>query len=77
VVRFVPCFVEQNGGTYVQQGTGKTSTISKAAQEWENRGNTVWIAAQSNVAVKNIAERLIRDGVEFRILVSKEFHFEW
>jgi hypothetical protein len=61
----------------LQQGTGKTSTISKAVQEWESRGNTVWIAAQSNVAVKNIAERLIRDKVEFRILVSKEFHFEW
>ena len=66
-VMLIPC----------RQGTGKTSTISKAVREWEKQGNTAWIAAQSNVAVKNIAECLIGDGIEFRILVSKEFHFEW
>jgi hypothetical protein len=37
----------------------------------------VWIVAQSNVAVKNIAEKLVKVGVDFRLLVSKEFHFEW
>jgi hypothetical protein len=45
--------------------------------EWQSRLNTVWIAAQSNVAVKNIAEKLVKVGVPFRLLVSKEFHFEW
>lgn len=59
------------------QGTGKTSTISASAKEWDSQGNTVWIAAQSNVAVKNIAESLIKRDVDFRLLVSKEFHFEW
>ena len=29
------------------------------------------------MAVKNVAERLCRDGVNFRLLVSKEFYNEW
>jgi hypothetical protein len=37
----------------------------------------VWIAAQSNVAVLNIAEKLLKSNVNFRLVVSKEFHFEW
>jgi hypothetical protein len=58
-------------------GSGKTSTIAAAVREWDARRDTVWIAAQSNVAVKNIAEKLVKVGVTFRLLVSKEFHFEW
>ncbi|KIK19672.1 hypothetical protein PISMIDRAFT_658785, partial [Pisolithus microcarpus 441] len=39
---------------------------------------TVWIVAQSNVAVKNIAEKFARiDFYDFALLVSKEFHFDW
>ncbi|KAI6123604.1 AAA domain-containing protein, partial [Pisolithus thermaeus] len=39
---------------------------------------TVWIAAQSNVAVKNIAEKFAKiDFYDFSLLVSKEFHFDW
>ncbi|KAI6095154.1 AAA domain-containing protein, partial [Pisolithus sp. B1] len=39
---------------------------------------TVWIAAQSNVAVKNIAEKFASIGFyDFALLVSKEFHFDW
>jgi hypothetical protein len=36
------------------------------------------IVAQSNVAVKNVAEKLIRVGFNgFKLLVSKDFHFDW
>lgn len=34
--------------------------------------------AQSNVAVKNIAEKLLDVGFEdWRLLVSADFHFDW
>ncbi|KAJ7079450.1 P-loop containing nucleoside triphosphate hydrolase protein [Mycena belliarum] len=58
-------------------GTGKTKTIAAAASAWEARGLPVWIVAQSNVAVKNIAEKLADQGVRFKIIVSKEFYVEW
>ncbi|KAH8115120.1 hypothetical protein DFH11DRAFT_1591562 [Phellopilus nigrolimitatus] len=58
-------------------GTGKTTTISVAAREICDLRETVWIVAQSNVGVKNIAESLCKHGVDFKLLVSKEFHFEW
>ncbi|KAG2367901.1 AAA domain-containing protein [Suillus spraguei] len=39
---------------------------------------TVWLVAQSNVAVKNIAEKLDKVGFrEFKLLVSKDFHYDW
>ena len=62
-------------------GTGKTtviaaSTISVMASS--DKTNTLWLVAQSNVAVKNIAERLAKDNfLDFKILVSKDFHFDW
>ncbi|KAL6300812.1 P-loop containing nucleoside triphosphate hydrolase protein, partial [Sparassis latifolia] len=58
-------------------GTGKTTTISVAVSHWDNLKNSVWIAAQSNVAVKNIAESLAKLDVDFRLIVSKEFYVEW
>ncbi|KIJ55987.1 hypothetical protein M422DRAFT_40882 [Sphaerobolus stellatus SS14] len=57
--------------------TGKTTAITKAAQLWEKSRSPVWIAAQSNVAVKNIAEKLFKKCVNFKIIVSNEFYFEW
>jgi regulator of nonsense transcripts 1 len=40
--------------------------------------NTVWVVAQSNVAVKNVAEKLAESGfLSFKLLVSKDFHFDW
>jgi regulator of nonsense transcripts 1 len=39
---------------------------------------TVWLVAQSNVAVKNIAEKLDKVGFrDFKLLVSKDFHYDW
>jgi hypothetical protein len=58
-------------------GTGKTSTISEAVKIWNNNNVPVWIVAQSNVAVKNIAESLLKCEVDFKLIVSKEFYVEW
>ncbi|KAK0476953.1 P-loop containing nucleoside triphosphate hydrolase protein [Armillaria novae-zelandiae] len=58
-------------------GTGKTSTISAAAVIWGRKKLPTWIVAHSNVAVKNIAEKLASSDVNFKIIVSKEFYVEW
>ena len=61
-------------------GTGKTSVISSFVQlsvkAYDRSG--IWLVAQSNVAVKNIAEKLINDGFdEWKLLVSKDFKHDW
>ena len=39
---------------------------------------TMWLVAQSNVAVKNIAEKLATENFfDFKVLVSKDVHFDW
>ncbi|PBK61103.1 P-loop containing nucleoside triphosphate hydrolase protein [Armillaria solidipes] len=58
-------------------GTGKTSTISEATKIWARRNSPTWIVAHSNVAVKNIAEKLAESNVDFKIIVSEEFYVEW
>lgn len=59
-------------------GSGKTTVISAAVQGLRAAGRPVWLVAQSNVAVKNIAEKLVKIGfLDFRIVVSKEFHLQW
>ena len=62
-------------------GTGKTSVIAASVLKLmgpKKKGRGVWLVAQSNVAVKNIAEKLADVGfLDFKILVSKDFHFEW
>ncbi|OJT11526.1 ATP-dependent helicase upf1 [Trametes pubescens] len=58
-------------------GTGKTSTIAAALHLWEVERRPVWVIAQSNVGVQNIAEKLHEQQIDFKLLVSKEFHFEW
>jgi hypothetical protein len=58
-------------------GTGKTTTIAAAASIWVDYRSPCWIVAQSNVGVKNIAEKLFQKGVKFKLIVSKDFHFEW
>ena len=62
-------------------GTGKTTVIAASVLSVMaslNTTNTLWLVAQSNVAVKNIAEKLaIEDFLNFKILVSKDFHFDW
>ena len=60
-------------------GTGKTSVIASFVQYAIERGvDGIWLVAQSNVAVKNIAEKLMDIGfLEWKLLVSKDFHYEW
>ncbi len=65
-------------------GTGKTTTIACALRYWETCGQPVWVIARSNVGVKNIARSLFENKtkgnkptVDFKLIVSKEFHFEW
>ncbi|KIL71313.1 hypothetical protein M378DRAFT_211563 [Amanita muscaria Koide BX008] len=60
-------------------GTGKTSVIATVVQLSIASGRTgIWIVAQSNVAVKNVAEKLIKvQFTNWRLLVSKDFHFDW
>ncbi len=60
-------------------GTGKTSVIAAFVQSSLALGKTgIWLVAQSNVAVKNIAEKLIKvEFFDWRLLVSHDFHFEW
>jgi len=44
----------------------------------ETEGETIWVVAQSNVAVKNIAEKLYScEFRDFRLLVSGEFIYDW
>lgn len=60
-------------------GTGKTSVIASFVQYSVQLGQGgIWLVAQSNVAVKNIAEKLISRGFrDWKLLVSKDFHYEW
>jgi AAA domain len=62
-------------------GTGKTTVIAAtvtSVMSSSDNDRTLWLVAQSNVAVKNIAEKLASvDFVDFKVLVSKDFHFDW
>jgi hypothetical protein len=64
-------------------GTGKTTVIAATVTSVmslsdSDSDRTLWLVAQSNVAVKNIAEKLASvDFVDFKVLVSKDFHFDW
>lgn len=60
-------------------GTGKTSVIARFVQTAVESGRTgIWLVAQSNVAAKNIAEKLGNVGFrDWRLLVSKDFHLDW
>lgn len=60
-------------------GTGKTSVIAAFVHLAIQDGQSgIWLVAQSNVAVKNIAEKLAAIGfLDWRLLVSKDFHYDW
>jgi len=60
-------------------GTGKTTVIANYVLSMIEAGQRgIWLMAQSNVAVKNIAEKLAKvDFFDFKLLVSHNFHFEW
>ncbi|TFK87476.1 hypothetical protein K466DRAFT_490831 [Polyporus arcularius HHB13444] len=60
-------------------GTGKTTVIAAFVCSAVAAGaNGLWLVAQSNIAVKNIAEKLATVGFDnWRLLVSDDFHFDW
>ena len=60
-------------------GTGKTTVIAESVKELtSDPERSVWLIAQSNVAVKNIAEKLADVGfLNWKLLVSTDFHVGW
>lgn len=60
-------------------GTGKTTVIAAFVLSAVTSGQGgIWLIAQSNVAVKNIAEKLNNIGFDnWKLLVSKDFKIEW
>ncbi|KZT73688.1 P-loop containing nucleoside triphosphate hydrolase protein [Daedalea quercina L-15889] len=60
-------------------GTGKTSVIAAYVCSAVAAGrHGIWLVAQTNVAVKNIAEKLIKvDFQDWKLLVSTDFHLGW
>ncbi|KAH7913562.1 P-loop containing nucleoside triphosphate hydrolase protein, partial [Hygrophoropsis aurantiaca] len=60
-------------------GTGKTTVIASYIQAALQGGQTgIWLLAQSNVAVKNIAEKLALFGLfDWKLLVSQDFYVDW
>lgn len=60
-------------------GTGKTAVIAAFTASSVAAGRSgIWLIAQSNVAVRNIAEKLDKIGFEpWRLLVSHDFHYDW
>jgi hypothetical protein len=62
-------------------GTGKTTVIAAAVNSIANStdcGCALWLVAQSNVAVKNMAQKLGETGFrDFKLLISHEFYVDW
>jgi len=60
-------------------GTGKTTVIASFVHFAISQGQGgIWLTAQSNVAVKNIAEKLNDAGfTNWKLLVSRDFVCEW
>lgn len=60
-------------------GTGKTTVIATYVDNAIRSGqNGIWVLAHSNVAVKNIAEKLEKfEFLHFKLIVSHGFHHEW
>ncbi|TDL25784.1 hypothetical protein BD410DRAFT_813484 [Rickenella mellea] len=60
-------------------GTGKTTVIAAFVNSiLEGSDRTVWLTAQSNVAVKNIAMKLADCNIwSWKLVVSSDFHLGW
>ncbi len=58
---------------------GKTTVIAAFVCAAVAAGASgIWLVAQSNIAVKNIAEKLADVGfMNWRLLVSQDFHLGW
>lgn len=59
-------------------GTGKTTVIAAFVRALAASDAPVWVVAQSNVGVKNIAHRLLKDDFyDWRLIISKDFYQGW
>ena len=64
-------------------GSGKTSVVAGFVQAIQDLskaeyGEGVYLIAQSNIAVKNMAEKLANSGfMQWKLIVSRDFHFDW
>ncbi|KAL5525953.1 hypothetical protein ACEPAG_7291 [Sanghuangporus baumii] len=60
-------------------GTGKTTVIAAyVAEVLTQPDGTCLVVAQSNVAIKNVAEKLYKYGIsDWTLVVSSEFHTGW
>lgn len=80
----IKCMLDQTDSsriTIIQgpPGTGKTTVIASYVLTAISAGKSgIWLIAQSNVAVKNIAEKLADFGLtSWKLLVSDEFYAFW
>lgn len=80
----IRCMLDQTDSsrtTIIQgpPGTGKTTVIASYVLTAVSAGRSgIWLIAQSNVAVKNIAEKLADFGLShWKLLVSNEFYTFW
>ena len=80
----IKCMLDQTDSsrtTIIQgpPGTGKTTVIASYVLTAVSAGRSgIWLIAQSNVAVKNIAEKLADFGLtNWKLLVSDEFYSFW
>lgn len=70
--------LEHAGDSQKEQPAMRADIIEEQQYQPISAGPTLWIVAQSNVAVKNVAEKLVKVGIHnFKLIVSTEFHFEW
>ncbi|CAE6384519.1 unnamed protein product [Rhizoctonia solani] len=58
-------------------GTGKTSTITAAAIRLVKSGEFVWIVAQSNVGISNVADKLRKIQFEDFVLIVADEYYSW
>ncbi|KAF8126927.1 P-loop containing nucleoside triphosphate hydrolase protein [Boletus edulis] len=80
----IRCMLDQTDSsrtTIIQgpPGTGKTTVIASYVLTAVSAGRSgIWLIAQSNVAVKNIAEKLADFGLtHWKLLVSDDFYVHW
>ena len=80
----IRCMLDQTDSsrtTIIQgpPGTGKTTVIASYVLTAVSAGRSgIWLIAQSNVAVKNIAEKLADFGLtNWKLLVSEDFYAGW
>lgn len=80
----IKCMLDQTDAsrtTIIQgpPGTGKTTVIASYVLTAVAAGRSgIWLIAQSNIAVKNIAEKLADFGLaKWRLLVSTDFFDFW